>query len=157
MIVSLKEYAEIHGIKHCTVRGYVKRGQLTVISRDGRYTYVDSNELPSTRSYLVKYGKQPALSNVYRQMRARCYNKNNPRYKNYGGRGICVCDEWNESPAAFIGWALENGFKEGLTIDRIDNDGNYEPDNCQWITRSENSKKSIENRREKYKDDLYHY
>jgi len=73
-------------------------------------------------------------------MKRRCCDPNRNQYERYGGRGIIVCDAWLDYKT-FEKWALENGWQKGLTIDRIDNDGNYEPDNCQFITRSENSKK----------------
>ena len=73
-------------------------------------------------------------------MKARCYSLNFKSYARYGGRGVRVCKEWLDA-ATFMVWAEANGFKPGLTIDRIDNDGNYEPGNCQFITRSENTKK----------------
>ena len=73
------------------------------------------------------------------EMRQRCSNKNNQRYKNYGGRGISVCDEWLDSAPIFIEWALDNGWKKGLCIDRINNDGNYEPDNCRFVTQKQSS------------------
>lgn len=65
-------------------------------------------------------------------MMGRCYNKNESRYKNYGGRGITVCDEWRGHPEVFIAWALTNGWSRWLSLDRIDNDGNYEPSNCRF-------------------------
>ena len=78
-------------------------------------------------------------------MKKRCYNKKDKRYSSYGGRGITICDEWLNDFNSFYDWSMEHGYREDLTIDRIDNDGNYEPLNCQWITRSENStKRNIE-------------
>ena len=81
----------------------------------------------------------PKLFLVWQGMKNRCYNTKAESYKNYGARGISVCDEWRNSSTAFIKWAILNGYKEGLEIDRIDNDGNYEPSNCQWSTPQYNS------------------
>lgn len=90
------------------------------------------------------------LHNVWKCMKARCYYKNHTHYNSYGGRGISVCDEWINNFRAFYEWAMANGYREGLTIDRIDVNGNYEPSNCQWLTKSENSKKAIEDRRKSH-------
>ena len=68
----------------------------------------------------------------------RCSNPNNTNYKRYGGRGITMCQEWVDSPQAFVDWALANGFSPELQIDRIDNDKGYSPDNCRWVTARDN-------------------
>lgn len=78
------------------------------------------------------------LRKVWNSIKQRCYNPNSQEYRNYGGRGIKMCDEWHNSSKAFIEWALNNGYSIGLDVDRIDNNGNYEPSNCQFLTRSEN-------------------
>ena len=67
-------------------------------------------------------------------MKKRCYYINDKRHKNYGGRGIILCDEWKYNFLSFYKWAINNGFKKELSIDRINNDGNYEPSNCRWVT-----------------------
>jgi hypothetical protein len=83
------------------------------------------------------------LYNVWKSIRQRCFNANNKSYKNYGGRGISICEEWS-SYDLFLNWALDNGYKDGLSIDRVNNDGNYEPSNCRFtnmVTQSRNTRK----------------
>lgn len=77
------------------------------------------------------------LWSVWSQMRQRCNNPNNGAYHRYGGRGISVCNAWDSDFLSFRGWALSNGYRKGLTVDRIDNDGNYRPGNCRFATMKE--------------------
>ena len=90
-------------------------------------------------------GKISRLYNIWAGMKARCYSENNPRFKYYGQRGISMCDEWLDFEK-FKLWSLSNGYNDGLTIDRINNDGNYTPENCRWTTQknqSNNSRKNV--------------
>lgn len=90
----------------------------------------------------MKYGYKHGMSNsrLYRawdSMKARCYRKTTAPFKKYGGRGITVCDEWRNSFQAFCEWAMAHGYEDGLSLDRIDVNGNYEPSNCRWVSMKE--------------------
>lgn len=73
---------------------------------------------------------------AWKGMKGRCNCSSDVAYKNYGGRGIKVCSEWENDPIAFYNWSINNGWKKGLSIDRIDNNKGYSPDNCRWTTKT---------------------
>jgi len=83
-------------------------------------------------------GRPTRLYRIWIGIKNRCYNPNEPMFKYYGGKGIKVCDEWKNNYLAFKAWALANGYRDDLTIDRINPDGNYCPENCRWLPLSEN-------------------
>lgn len=82
-------------------------------------------------------GKHNKLYDVHQAMKQRCLNKNQKYYYRYGGRGITICDEWLDYKT-FKQWAIDNGYKDGLDLDRINNNGNYEPSNCRWVKHEDN-------------------
>lgn len=88
----------------------------------------------SMRTYVGEYKNgQTRIYRIWHGMCQRCYNLNSDQYKNYGARGITVCSEWRSEPLKFQDWALNNGYDDTLSIDRINPNGNYEPSNCRWV------------------------
>lgn len=98
-----------------------------------KYKYISSKKIKHNLSRTKIYKVWAAMIN-------RCYNIQSQNYSLYGNRGISVCDEWKNDFKSFYDWAMKNGYDNCLTIDRINNDGNYEPSNCRFISSSENSR-----------------
>ena len=100
-----------------------------------------NNKSNSCQCQIVKHGMNKSkIYSIYNNIKDRCLNPNNHAYHNYGGRGISICSEWfgENGFINFYNWAINNGYSDGLSIDRVDIEGNYEPNNCRWITLGEN-------------------
>lgn len=107
---------------HITTRkSIIKKNKFLMCQRCSHNKLKQENPLSRTKLY-----------NVWASFKDRCFNEKSKPYKNYGGRGISVYKKWVNDFKAFYDWSIENGYKEGLSIDRINNDGNYEPSNCRW-------------------------
>lgn len=104
---------------------------------------------------MYKHGmKGMPLYNCWVAMKSRCYNPNHKNYKDYGGRGITVCPEWL-NPCNFFAWAESHGYREDLSLDRIDNEKGYSPENCRWVTQKQQLRNTRRNRRISYKGETH--
>ena len=114
----------------CGHEAYIKL--LYLKRKSGRKSCGCSYKNPKTHG--LRYTRE---HNIWTGMKQRCLDKNSSNYKNYGGRGITICDEWRDDFKVFYDWAHENGYSNELTIDRVDNDMGYFPENCRWVTYKE--------------------
>lgn len=123
----------------------VKRGHAKscgCLNRDMKVERFKNRDRNGKNSSRYRHGdRRTRLYGTWTNMLTRCRNPRSPRYRWYGDRGIRVCEEWLDF-VAFKAWALSSGYTDELTIDRIDSDGNYEPSNCQWLTREENTRRA---------------
>lgn len=147
MYIKVTEYAKKIGKNPSTVYHAIQSGKIESVTINNKIL-VDSNTKWFTKreEYIRKnhgLSKHP-LHNIWRLMKNRCNNPKNKSYKYYGGKGIKVCDKWENDFYTFYQWAISHGWEEGLTIDRIDHNGNYEPRNCRFITRVENAIHAVE-------------
>ncbi len=121
-----------------TINGISKDKPLTLLTNKkiGKSVVIR----PDLAEQNFKHGlSRHKLYRVYNGIKTRCYNKNQESYKDYGGRGILMCDEWLNDFVNFYNWSIANGYKNGLSIERIDNEKGYSPDNCKWATTKEQS------------------
>lgn len=111
------------------------RGLIRGTSKSCGCLLKESQQKIREKAFTHRLSKTPVYR-LWKGLRQRCFNPNSLAFHNYGGRGITLCEEWKNSAESFCEWALENGYQSGLSIDRIDVDGNYEPNNCRFVDRS---------------------
>lgn len=137
----LKDYTNEYGSRKFDVK--CQKCGLILIGKNNNI-FRNKNTCPKHISRNVEHkvtAVESYLKLILRRIKDRCYNKKSTGYNLYGGKGIKICNEWLDDSNNFVNWALENGYKEGLTIDRVDSSKDYCPENCRWISREENSKR----------------
>lgn len=128
------------GNVHVATISHLKLGQVKscgCLSNGSRVKAIEK----CTKHELINHG----LYKVWSSIQQRCYNPKHRSYKNYGGRGILMCEQWRENFYSFYQWAVANKWEQGKPIDRINNNGNYEPDNCRFVTIKENNRNKRKN------------
>lgn len=132
-----KGYRKRFGLYRCSCGKEVEIVMSRVKNEKTKSCGCLSSETTTNRNF--SHGmSQHLLYGVWCSTKQRCTNKHFSSYYSYGGRGISIYEEWKNNFISFYNWSIENGYKHGLEIDRINNNGNYEPNNCQWITSDEN-------------------
>ena len=97
----------------------------------------------NNKNHLTHGLRKTRLYGIWSNIKTRCYNVNDPHYERWGAKGVVMCDQWRNDFKVFYDWAMSHGYSDELTIDRINNDGNYEPSNCRWVTLAENNRNKV--------------
>lgn len=126
----------------CNVCGYEISKTYPDIAGNNKVIYNCLHTKRRNKDKIKRNITNKRIKSIHKGMCNRCYNTSDRDYKYYGAKGIKVCDEWIVNPASFEKWSLENGYNENLTIDRTSSEKGYSPDNCQWISHRENSRKA---------------
>lgn len=126
----------------CTECGFIKYSHYGEVSGPKSKT-TQCKHLRLDGSYITQtVWKNQRLRKIFSHMMERCYNVNHPDYRWYGAKNVGICPKWRDNPHLFEEWALSNGYKDDLTIDRIESDKDYCPENCRWIERAENTRRA---------------
>lgn len=150
MLLTVKEYAEKHGIPKHTINTAIYKGLIVPKKKEKNKFFLEDKPYEA-RKEQHGLSRDPAYA-VWSRMKNRCYNTKGRVYKYYGGKGITICDEWQDV-GTFIKWLYSQGWKDksGFAIDRIDPEKGYSPDNCRVISAKENSIRALEELWSKHK------
>ena len=135
-IKTIKEMADFHGTSYAKMAAVLRVNDIKA-KCPGRPEKEKPVKSPKKDHDLTKWAScqnRGKIRNIYYNMLKCCHDPENKRYKNYGARGITVCDEWRKDCCNFYKWARDNGYNENLRLDRMDNNKGYSPDNCHWVT-----------------------
>ena len=130
----------VEAICDCGVKKYYRMYDIVRGKSKSCGCFAKEMSRESTKQFITHGQSGSRLYQTWKDMKKRCYNPSSNRYYRYGERGIVVCDDWKNCFESFMNWANSNGYSDTLTIDRRNNDGNYEPSNCRFITKTENNK-----------------
>lgn len=143
-VIKCRTCGETRIVRGTQIRAYIRQNKTfscsvcnreSVREREREKGRIKEGIKESKREYTTYCEKHKLLYFTWQGMKARCYRETHPKYIHYGARGIYVCEAWRNDFKAFCEWSLSNGYRQGLTIDRINNDDGYHPDNCRWTTQ----------------------
>lgn len=140
MLNEKNNYGQYIYVAECQVCGYKKYSHYSGISSKTRISNICNHIVLGGRYYNKTKWDNKRIKNIFAGMKNRCYSKNDKSYQWYGAKGIRICDEWLDNPKSFEEWAVQNGYDDNLTIDRINENKDYSPENCRWVTNLNNAK-----------------